>query len=87
MSYRALLLLPLLVLGTGCRLNGPVIGHTADVRPTTEPALAGEITLEVMAKRGPDTLIAKDGSNCLVAPDVYANTSVGSLVRCRWVRG
>jgi len=87
MLYRALLLLSLLVLGVGCRLNGPVIGQTAEVRPTSEPALASEVTLEVMTKRSPDTFIARDGSNCLVAPDVYASTQVGSMFRCRWVRG
>jgi hypothetical protein len=86
MSYRTLLLLPLLVLSMGCRLNGPVIGQTADVRPTREPVLAAEVTLEVMTKRAPDTLLARDGSNCIVAPDVYASTQVGSLFRCRWVR-
>lgn len=86
MLYRALLLLSPLVLGMGCRLNGPVIGQTADVRPTKEPALASEVTLAVMTKRAPDTFISRDGSNCLVAPDVYASTPVGSLFRCRWVR-
>ena len=86
MLYRALLLLPPLMLGMGCRLNGPVIGQTADVRPTKEPALASEVTLEIMTKRAPDTFISRDGSNCIVAPDVYANTQVGSLFRCRWVR-
>jgi hypothetical protein len=86
MSYRVLLLVLPLVLGIGCRLNGPVIGQTADVRPTREPALANEVTLEIMTKRAPDTFISRDGSNCLVAPDVYASTQVGSLFRCRWVR-
>jgi hypothetical protein len=86
MLYRTLLVLSVLVLGTGCRLNGPLIGQTADIRPTREPALAAEVTLEVMTKRAPDTLIARDGSNCIVAPDVYADTLVGSLFRCRWVR-
>ena len=81
-----LLLLPL-AFGMGCRLNGPVIGHGPEIRPTREPALAAEVTLEVWAKRAPNTLIARDGSNCLVAPDVYDNTPVGSMFRCRWVRG
>jgi hypothetical protein len=81
---------PLLILAlafAGCRLNGPAIGQTADVRPTrTEPALAAEVTLEVVAKRAPDAFIAPDGSTCRVGPDVYANTSVGTLFRCRWSR-
>jgi hypothetical protein len=87
MFRRALLLILPLMFGIGCRLNNPVIGQTPEVRPTREPALAAEVTLEVVTKRAPDTLIARDGSNCLVAPDVYANTRVGSLFRCRWVRG
>ena len=56
------------------------------MRPTRGPNLAAEVTLEVVAKRDPDTLVARDGSNCLVAPDVFASTRVGSLFRCRWVR-
>lgn len=71
----------------GCRLSGPVTGQTGGVvRPTREPAIAAEVTLEVVAKRDPDTLVARDGTNCLVAPDVYASTRVGSLFRCRWAR-
>ena len=77
-------LLPLAV--AGCYLNGPVSGQGPDIRPTREPALGGEVTLEVRAKREPDTLIARDGSTCIVAPDVYANTRTGSMFRCRWVR-
>jgi hypothetical protein len=69
-----------------CRLNGPVIGQTAGSRPTREPVLASEVTLEVISKRDPDTLIAPDGSNCRVAPDVFASTRVGSMFRCRWLR-
>ena len=72
---------------TGCRLNGPVIGQTADIgRPTRDPALAAEVTLKVVTKRAPDALIAQDGSTCRVAPDVYADTRVGSFFRCRWLR-
>jgi hypothetical protein len=71
----------------GCRLSGPLTGQTGGVvRPTREPALAAEVTLEVVAKRDPDTLVARDGTSCLVAADVFANTRVGSLFRCRWVR-
>ena len=80
------LLALVLLLGTGCRLNGPVIGQTAGSRPTREPVLASEVTLEVISKRAPDALIAPDGSSCRVAPDVYANTRVGSMFRCRWLR-
>lgn len=87
MVSRAFLCILAFGLGTGCRINGPVIGQTADSRrPTREPVLASEVTLEVVTKRAPDALIARDGSSCRVAPDVYANTRVGSLARCRWVR-
>jgi hypothetical protein len=75
-----------LVLATGCRVNGPVIGQTAGSRPTREPVLASEVTLEVISKRAPHALIAPDGSTCRVAPDVYDNTRVGSMFRCRWLR-
>ena len=75
-----------LLFGTACRVNGPVIGQAAGSRPTQEPVLASEVTLEVMAKRAPDALIAPDGSNCRVSPDVFANTSVGTMFRCRWLR-
>jgi len=49
-----------LLFGTACRVNGPVIGQTADgpvigptgsSRPTQEPVLASEVTLEVITKR------------------------------------
>lgn len=87
MFSRAPLLLLALALVMGCRLNGPAIGQTGgDIRPTREPVLAAEATLEVMTKQAPDALIARDGSSCRVAPDVYANTKVGSLFRCRWLR-
>jgi hypothetical protein len=87
MFFRAHLFVLALVLGTGCRVNGPVIGQTADSRrPTREPVLASEVTLEVITKRAPDALIARDGSTCRVSPDVYASTRVGSLFRCRWLR-
>ena len=85
MPYTRLLVVAL-VLTIGCRVNGPVIGQTAGNRPTREPVLASEVTLEVISKRAPDALIAPDGSSCRVAPDVYANTRVGSMFRCRWLR-
>ena len=84
--FRAHLFVLALVLGTGCRVNGPVIGQTAEIRPTREPVLSAEVTLEVITKRAPDALIARDGSSCRVAPEVYASTRVGSLFRCRWLR-
>lgn len=85
MSIRSLsmlsrtLLPPLaLALCIGCRTNGPVMGQTAGI--------STEVTLEVVSKRSPDALVARDGSTCRVAPDVYARTIVGSMFRCRWSR-
>ncbi len=86
MFSRSSILLVVLALGLGCRVYGPAVGQGADMRPTRGPNLANEVTLEIVAKRDPDTLVARDGSNCLVAPEVYASTRVGSLFRCRWVR-
>ena len=87
MFSRAHLLVLALLLATACRLNGPVVGQTAGgQRPTREPVLASEVTLEVITKRAPDALIAPDGSSCRVGPDVYASTRVGSMFRCRWSR-
>ena len=71
-------LLVALALGVGCRTNGPVIGQTAGI--------STEVTLEVVSKRPPEALVARDGSTCRVAPDVYARTVVGSMFRCRWSR-
>ena len=71
-------LLLALALCIGCRTNGPVIGQTAGI--------STEVTLEVVSKRPPEALIARDGSTCRVAPDVYARTVVGSMFRCRWSR-
>jgi hypothetical protein len=86
MFSAARLLACAVLLAAGCRLNGPVIGQTAGSIPTREPVIASEVTLEVISKRDPDTLIASDGSTCRVAPDVYGRTRLGSMFRCRWLR-
>jgi len=86
MFRRSLVLLLSLTLGSACRLSGPAVHTGPDIRPTREPALAAQVTLEVMTKRTPDTFVAKDGSTCMVGPDVYASTRTGSMYRCRWVR-
>ena len=78
MLSRTLLPLLALALCIGCRTNGPVMGQTAGI--------STEVTLEVVSKRSPDALVARDGSTCRVAPDVYARTIVGSMFRCRWSR-
>jgi hypothetical protein len=86
MVSRASLLLFALVLGSGCQSTQPGLRNPSDMRPTREPALAPEVTLEVVTKREPDALVARDGSNCRVAPDVFAATRVGSMFRCRWLQ-
>jgi hypothetical protein len=87
MFFRAYFPVFALVLGTSCRINGPVVGQTAENRGSArDPVLASEVTLQVTTKRAPDALIAPDGSSCRVSPDVYASTRVGSLFRCRWLR-
>jgi hypothetical protein len=86
MFSRTPVLVVALALVTACQTNGPVFGQTSDIRPTREPVLAAEVTLEVVTKRAPDALVSRDGSLCRVAPDVYASTRVGSVFRCRWLR-
>lgn len=39
---------------------------------------------EVVAKRAPELLVARDASTCPVSPDRFAATKVGQLVRCAW---
>lgn len=86
MVPRVPLFLLTLAFAIACRLNGPVVGQGAGVRGTREPVIAAEVTLEVMTKQAPDALIARDGSTCRVAPDVYESTRVGSMFRCRWFK-
>jgi hypothetical protein len=69
----------------GCRLNGPVGDHPGTMATSPEPALVSETTREVLTKRAPDTLIARDGSSCRVGATVYAATGVGSQFLCPWV--
>jgi len=68
-----------------CRPGVAAIG-SPDRGPSREPALAPETTREVVAKQEPDVLVARDATTCRVGPDVYARVSVGSLMRCRWLR-
>jgi hypothetical protein len=79
-----LTLLVSLALATGCRVKGPVGDQIANVGPTHEPVLVAETTREVMTKRAPDVLVARDGSSCRVGPDAYAHTAVGARFRCPW---
>jgi hypothetical protein len=71
----------------GCRFNGPVGDRPGTMTTSPEPALAAETTREVLTKRAPDTLIARDGSSCRVGPKVYVATAIGTQFRCPWVPG
>lgn len=71
----------------GCRISGPVGDHPGTMAGSREPALISATTREVLTKRAPDTLVAKDGSSCRVGPDVYAATAAGTQFRCPWVPG
>ena len=78
----------LAIIGTAaaaCRLNGPVGDHSGTMATSPEPALVTETTREVLTKRAPDTLIARDGSSCRVGPAVYKATAAGAQFRCPWV--
>ena len=39
---------------------------------------------EVVAKREPEALVARDGTICRVAPDRFKDTTVGTVVDCNW---
>jgi hypothetical protein len=69
----------------GCRFNGPVGDHPGTAVTAPDPSLMTETTREVLTKRAPDTLVARDGSSCRVAADVYAATAIGSQFRCPWI--
>lgn len=71
----------------GCRVIGPAAGRPGTPATAPEPSITAETTQEVLAKRAPDTLVARDGSSCRVGADVYAATEIGSQFRCPWVPG
>lgn len=86
MSRRTILTFVLAgIAAAGCHVNGPVGDHPGAMATSPEPALASETTREVLSKRAPDTLVARDGSSCRVEAKVYAATAAGSQFRCRWV--
>ena len=49
-----------------------------------ESARLGWGTKEVVQKRAPEALLARDGTICRVSPDRFRETAVGELVRCNW---
>ena len=89
MTRRAILLF--VIAGTamyGCQSGGHLVGdHPGTMATSPEPSLITETTREVLTKKAPDTLIARDGSSCRVGAKVYAATTVGSQFRCPWVPG
>lgn len=70
---------------SGCRVRGPVGDHSGTPATSPDPALVSATTREVLTKRAPDTLIARDGSSCRVEAKVFAATAIGSQFRCPWV--
>ena len=56
----------------------------AGIAPEQDRLGAVVSTKEVVAKREPDALLARDGSLCAVSPDRFAGTHVGEQVRCAW---
>jgi hypothetical protein len=72
----------------GCQTGGRMVGdHPGRLATSPEPSLITETTREVLTKRAPETLIARDGSSCRVGAKVYASTAIGSQFRCPWVPG
>ena len=85
MSTRPSLLVAILVVA-GCRASGPVTGQSTVTPPTREPVLAPESTREVVAKRTPDTFVARDGSACRVGAAPYEQVQLGTQYRCHWIQ-
>jgi len=72
-------------LSAACRAHGPIGDHPGDANTAPQPALVTPTTRVVMAKRAPDRLIARDGSQCRVTAEVFAATPAGSEFQCPWV--
>lgn len=49
-----------------------------------ESASTGWRTKEVVSKRAPETLVARDGTICRVSPDRFRDTATGAMVHCNW---
>jgi hypothetical protein len=63
-----------------------VSGCASALGPAATPDEFGALTSakELVAKRAPETLIARDGSICRVSPDRFEDADVGQTLRCRW---
>ena len=89
-SLRSLVLLLSVAVGAGgCASTGP-----ARVETTPGGGVAvvrgmrlGWARKAVATKQPPETLVARDGTVCRVAPDRYNDTAPGALVDCDWQPG
>lgn len=84
-----ILLLPLAVAAGGCASAGPARVETT---PGGGVAVVGGMQLGwarkvVATKQPPETLVARDGTVCRVAPDRYNDTAPGALIDCDWQPG
>lgn len=51
----------------------------------SRPGEAGLSRKRVVAKYGPDTLVAEDGTRCTPSTDEYDRTERGTRTTCYWV--
>lgn len=94
--FVALLVALALAGGAACRPNKPALGElpgserTRDTLmglPSRRSASAREtVEKKVDAKRPPRTLVATDDSWCTVGEEQFAQTKIGDLVTCTWVK-
>lgn len=71
----------------GCTPSGGFAGRPTSRAPNGAPTPGAETTKEVVAKRPPRELVARDGSVCRVGEAVLDATRVGAQYRCRWSTG
>lgn len=74
-------------LALGAALAGVAGCGRQRAEPTPNPSVSartGWATKEIVGKRAPETLVANDGTICRVSPDRFANSRVGTSLRCNW---
>jgi hypothetical protein len=81
----------LLLIQAGCRWNpGQSLRPPGKIRPPGEAKPAQQGTSlgrkTVASKEPPGTLIAADGSSCIVPEKQFAETVVGTSATCLWTR-
>ena len=69
----------LLLLAAGCAR-----ARSAGAGAVAGSSRVGWATKAVIAKREPESLLARDGTVCRVAPDRFRDTAVGDQVECNW---